>query len=284
MDADVLHDLRSEVGEGPLWDHRSGRLLFVDVFVGHLYSATLDGRLEVAGTGRSLGAVGLRAGGGYVLATQEGVATLEPGSPAVPFSDLRLDPALRMNDAQVGPDGCLWAGSMEWDAAPGAGALYRVAPDGSWRQVLDAVTVSNGIGWNAAADTMFYVDSATHTLEAFDWDATGALANRRVLAAIPEGLPDGLCVDEDDHVWVAVYGGGVVIRFAPSGERVASVRIPASLATSCCFAGDGLDALVITSAAAGLEPRERHAQQAGAVFVADVGVRGRRARVFGEPA
>jgi sugar lactone lactonase YvrE len=120
------------------------------------------------------------------------------------FSDLRLDARVRMNDAQVGPDGCFWTGSMAWDASPGAGSLYRVSPDGTWRVVLDSVSISNGIGWNGSADTMYFVDSATQALEAFDWDGSGDLRNRRVVARVPAGLPDGLCVDEEDHVWVAV--------------------------------------------------------------------------------
>lgn len=278
---DVLFDLRTEIGEGPLWDHRLGRLLFVDILAGELYSASLDGQVEVTGTGQALGAVGLREGGGYVLATQEGVATLEPGSPPVPFSDLRLDVRVRMNDAQVGPDGCFWSGSMAWDAAEGAGSLYRVAPDGGWSEVVQSVTISNGIGWNVACDTMFFIDSATRCLEAFHWDETGLLGGRRVIAHVPEGLPDGLCIDEEDHVWVAVYDAGVVHRFAPSGELVTSLHVPARLATSCCFAGDDLDMLVITSAGVGIEPRARHEQHAGAVFAVDVGVRGRRAYSFG---
>jgi sugar lactone lactonase YvrE len=235
----------------------------------------------VIGIGRALGAVGLRAAGGYVLATQEGVATLDAGSAPEPFSDLRLEPPARMNDAQVGPDGCLWTGSMAWDAAPAAGSLYRVAGDGSWRTVLDSVSISNGIGWNAAADTMYFIDSATQCLEAFDWDGSAELRGRRVVARVPAGLPDGLCVDEEDHIWVAVYDAGAVHRFAPGGELVMSLEIPARLATSCCFAGEDLDVLVITSAGAGLDPQTRHAQHAGAVFAADVGVRGRRANLFG---
>jgi sugar lactone lactonase YvrE len=281
-DADLLLDLRAEIGEGPLWDHRAGRLVFIDVVAGELFSATLGGSVEVSGIGHAVGAVGLRAAGGYVLATQEGVSTLEPGSPPAPFSELRLERGLRMNDAQVGPDGCLWAGSMAWDEAPGKGTLYRVRPDGGWSVVLESLSISNGIGWNAAADTMVYVDSPTHVLEAFDWSADGTISGRRVLAEVPEGYPDGLCVDDEDHVWLAVYGAGVVVRFAPSGERVATVRVPATNPTSCCFAGDNLDVLVITSAGQGLTPLERHDQHAGAVFAADVGVRGRRARLFGE--
>jgi sugar lactone lactonase YvrE len=270
-----------EIGEGPVWDHRADRLLFVDIVAGELYSASLDGRVEVIGTGRALGAVGLRAAGGYVLATQEGVATLEPGSLPQPFSDLRLDSAVRMNDAQVGPDGCLWTGSMAWDASPGAGSLYRVAADGRWSTVLESVSISNGIGWNGAGDTMYFIDSATQCLEAFDWNASGRLGGRRVVARIPVGLPDGLCVDEEDHVWVAVYDAAVVHRFAPSGELVASVEVPARLATSCCFAGESLDVLAITSAGVGLDPHIRHSEHAGAVFAVDVGVRGRRANLFG---
>ena len=170
---------------------------------------------------------------------------------------------------------------MAWDAAEGAGSLYRVAPDGGWEVVVPSVTISNGIGWNGARDTMFFVDSATRNLEAFQWHDTGRLAGRRVLARVPEGLPDGLCVDEEDHVWLAVYDAGVVHRFSPGGELVTSVQVPARLATSCCFAGDDLDVLVITSAGVGIEPLTRHAQHAGAVFAADVGVRGRRAYTFG---
>lgn len=281
MDAELLVDLRTEIGEGPLWDYRAGRLLFVDVVAGELFAATLDGRVEIVGMGHALGAVGLREAGGYVLATQHGVATLEPGGKPEPFSDLRLAERMRMNDAQVGPDGCLWAGSMAWDAAADAGTLYRVAPDGSWSVVLHPLTISNGIGWNAAGDTMFFVDSAAHALEAFDADPAGTISGRRVLAEIPEGLPDGLCVDDEDHVWVAVYGTGTVVRFSPAGERVASVRVPARQATSCCFAGNDLDVLVITSAGEGLSPLERHDTHAGAIFAADVGVRGRRANAFG---
>ena len=233
------------------------------------------------GIGQALGAVGLRAAGGYVLATQEGVATLEPGSPPRAFCDLRLDPELRMNDAQVGPDGALWAGSMAWDAAAAAGSLYRIEADGSWSTVLESVSISNGIGWNAAADTMYFVDSATQCLEAFDWDGGAELRDRRVVAKTPAGLPDGLCVDEEDHVWIAMYDAGVVHRFAPTGELVTSVDIPARLATSCCFAGEDLDVLVITSGGVGLDPQTRHAQHAGAVFATDVGVRGRPANLFG---
>jgi sugar lactone lactonase YvrE len=216
-----------------------------------------------------------------VLATQEGVATLDPGASPQRLSDLRLDARVRMNDAQVGRDGCLWAGSMAWDAASGAGSLYRIAPDGSWSTVLESVSISNGIGWNGAGDTMYFVDSATQCLEAFDWDASGELGGRRVVAHVPAGLPDGLCVDEEDHVWVAVYDAGVVQRFAPSGDLVRSVEVPARLATSCCFVGDKLDVLAITSAGTGLDPQTRHAQHAGAVFAADAGVRGRPANLFG---
>jgi sugar lactone lactonase YvrE len=170
---------------------------------------------------------------------------------------------------------------MAWDQAPGAGTLYRIAPDASWRVVLESLTISNGIGWNAAGDTMYYVDSTRHALEAFDCGPDGSITGRRVVAEVPEGFPDGLCVDDEDHVWLAIYGAGSVVRFTPTGERVATVRVPATQATSCCFAGADLDTLVITSAGEKLGPVERHDTHAGAVFAADVGVRGRPANVFG---
>jgi sugar lactone lactonase YvrE len=275
-------DLQLEVGEGPIWDHRREQLLFVDIHAGELYAADTAGRTTVRGLGQAIGAVGLCGESGYVLGTSGGFGLLDADGVRVrSFSDLALPEGVRMNDCQVGPDGAVWGGSMNWIGEPGRGSAYRLAPDGAVTTFLHSVTISNGVGWSPDARTMYYTDSVTHAIDAFDFDAeTGTVRGRRPVIDVPEGLPDGLCVDEEGAIWVAVYNGGAVHRYAPGGDLTGVVTIPAKLATSCCFGGPDLDILYITSASAGIAMWERHSVHAGAVFAADVGVRGRPGFVF----
>jgi sugar lactone lactonase YvrE len=130
---------------------------------------------------------------------------------------------------------------MALDEAPGVGALYRFDPDGTLRTVLSGITLSNGLGWNAGDRLMYYVDSPTQRVDVLDFDvASGAVANRRPLAVIPEadGIPDGLAVDDEGGIWVALYGGAQVRRFDPDGRVSGSVEVPVPRVTACCFAGN----------------------------------------------
>ncbi|GAA3700952.1 SMP-30/gluconolactonase/LRE family protein [Nonomuraea antimicrobica] len=275
-------DLQLELGEGPVWDYRSQELLFLDIHAGELYAADQAGRTTVRGLGQMIGAVGLRGESGYVLGTSGGFGLLDAGS-ARPraFSDLELPEGVRMNDCQVGPDGAFWGGSMHRISEPGRGGAYRLAPDGTVTTFIDTVTTSNGVGWSPDDRMMYYTDSATHAIDAFDFDPeAGTATNRRPLIDVPEGLPDGLCVDAEGSIWVAVFHAGAVHRYAPNGDLTGVVTVPANLVTSCCFGGPDLGTLYITSASAGITFWERHAQHAGAVFAVDVGVSGRPAFVF----
>jgi sugar lactone lactonase YvrE len=280
-DADVWLDTRAEIGEGPIWDHREERLLFVDIPAGELYSTGMAGCAVVRGIGQPLGAVGLRGHSGYVLGTERGFAFMEHDGAIEALPEPALSSDLVMNDSQVGPDGSFWGGSRAWDSRPGAGSVYRLGPDGTVETVVEGVTISNGLGWSIDGKCMYYVDSPTQSIDVFDFDVeSGAIANRRSLAKVPDGLPDGLCVDEEGSIWVAIYGAGLVNRYSPKGDLIGAVRIPAQMATSCCFGGPDLEVLFITSGSAHLSLEERHAQHAGALFATDVGVRGRRANVF----
>lgn len=279
--AELFLDLQLEVGEGPVWDHRTDRLHFLDVHAGELYSAGLDGATVVRGLGQGIGSIGLAGQHGFVVGTSEGFALLEPGGYLEPIPGFRLAEGLRMNDCQVGPDRGFWGGSMKWYAEPGTGTGYRLAPEGTVTTFAENVTISNGIGWAPDDRTMYYTDSHTHTIDAFDFDAeTGSATGRRPVAAVPDGLPDGLCVDQEGSIWVAVFGQGAVYRYAPDGRLTGRIAIPTGMATSCCFGGPDLDLLFITSASAGIDPWERHRTHAGAVFVARPGVPGRQAFVF----
>jgi sugar lactone lactonase YvrE len=184
----------------------------------------------------------------------------------------------------VGPDGAFWGGSMSWYAERGTGTGYRLTTEGTVSTFVDGVTISNGVAWSPDDRTMYYTDSDTHVIDAFDFDvATGAAINRRAAVAVPEGLPDGFCVDAEGTLWVAVFNAGAVHRYAPTGELLGVVSVPTAMATSCCFGGRDLRTLYVTSACAGIVPWERHAQHAGAVFAVDVGVAGRPAGVFLHP-
>jgi sugar lactone lactonase YvrE len=162
-------------------------------------------------------------------------------------------PGRRANDAAVAPDGALWAGTMRYDEAPGGGTLSRIAPDGTVETVLDDVAVSNGTGWSPDGRLMYYIDSPTRRIDVFDFDGQ-QVGGRRQLAAIEEGdgFPDGLTVDADGCVWVALWDGGAVRRYTPDGKLDRVVELPVPRPTACAFGGADLTDLYITTARTGL--------------------------------
>jgi sugar lactone lactonase YvrE len=178
-------------------------------------------------------------------------------------------PELRMNDGACDSSGRFWAGTMHIDEIPGAGSLYRLAPDGSVQTMLDNVTISNGIGWSPDDTLMYYVDTPTLGIDAFDYDAAScAISNRRRLATIEDGAgsPDGLTVDEDGCIWVALWEGWAVRRYAPDGTLAGVVDVPAARVTKPAFGGDALDELYVTTAAPDTPDREQ--PNAGGIFLA----------------
>ena len=183
-----------------------------------------------------------------------------------------------MNDAVCDPAGRFWAGSMPYDTSQrGAGQLVRFDPDGSLHQVLPSVTVSNGLAWNSAFDTMYYADSVSSTVWQFDFDAAaGTPTNRRPFAEIEGAVPDGMCRDDEDHLWVAAHGGGRVCRLDPDGRLVAQVIVPeVDGVTACALGGADRRTLFITTSREGLDDRSRAAQpNAGRVHAIDVATPG----------
>jgi len=170
---------------------------------------------------------------------------------------------------------------MARDTRPDAGALYRLEADGGVRTMVSPVGLSNGLGWSPDERHMYYADSLAHRLDVFDYEPVeGLISNRTTLAEIPSalGLPDGLCVDGEGFVWLAVFGAGEVRRYSPDGRLDRTLRLPVSQVTCPAFGGEGLDELYITSAAEGIGPdREPHA---GGLFRHRPGVRGMAAFEF----
>lgn len=273
----------AEHGEGVIWDHTRNELLWVDVLAGLLHrgrpgSAGVEeiGRIAL---GCPLGAVAPAEDGGWIAAAGQGFARLSAdGELAWITEPAAGQPELRMNDGGCDPAGRFWAGTMAYAETPGAGTLYRLDPDGTATAMVPGTTISNGLGWSADAGTLWFADSGRGTVDAFRFDLeTGSLSGRRsvIVAAPDRGVPDGLTVDAEDHVWVAMWDGGEVLRYTPDGELVARVRLPISRPTSCCFGGPDLSTLFISSAQKSLvgEPGGTE-PDAGRLFRADTGIRG----------
>jgi sugar lactone lactonase YvrE len=243
------------LGEGPTWDPATGRLLWVDILGMRVHSYDpSSGRRTIRTTDQHVGAVKPRAGGGLVLNLRDGVGLLDPDDT---FRWLYHDPApgRRGNDAAVAPDGSLWAGTMRYDEAPGGGTLSRLTGDGEATTILPDVTVSNGTAWSPDGRHLYYADTPTGRVDVFDYDhASGGIHNRRPLAEIEKGagFPDGLTVDADGCVWVALWDGGAIRRYTPSGALDRVIPLPTPRTTACTFGGPDLTDLYITTARAGL--------------------------------
>ncbi|MFF9026803.1 SMP-30/gluconolactonase/LRE family protein [Streptomyces iakyrus] len=255
----------AELGEGPTWDAAAGRLLWIDILGSRLHTYDpATGRRTVRRTEQHIGAVKPRAGGGLVLNLRDGIGLLDPDDG---FRWLHHEPVpgRRANDAAIAPDGALWAGTMRYDEAPGGGTLSRVTGEGTVEVVLDDVAVSNGTGWSPDGRLMYYIDSPTRRVDVFD-HADGRISGRRTLAEIEEsaGFPDGLTVDAEGCVWVALWQGSAVRRYTPGGELDRVIELPVPLVTACAFGGPDLTDLYITTARTG--PAEPPAL-AGSLFV-----------------
>lgn len=244
------------LGEGPTWDAAAGRLIWVDILRSRVHTwDPAGGRRTVMATAQHVGAAKPRAGGGLVVNLRDGVGLYDPDG-AFRWLHHEPVPGRRGNDAAVAPDGSLWAGTMRYDEAPGAGALTRYDAGGPPTPLLPAVTVSNGTGWSPDGRRVYYIDTPTRRIDVLEPDGDAPLARtRRPLAVVEDGAgyPDGLAVDADGCVWVALWDGGAIRRYTPDGRLDRVVELPVRRPTACAFGGAGLRDLYITSARTGLD-------------------------------
>jgi sugar lactone lactonase YvrE len=292
IQAELVLDARARLGEGPVWDAREGRLYWVDIdgCALHVLDPQTGEDRSVAVEGR-IGFAAPRSGGGLIAGVERSLVELDPESGelnavATPEEEL---PGSRFNDGKCDPRGRLWAGTIAPRGRPGSGSLYRLDRDRNCARVVTGVTVSNGLGWSPDSGTMYYIDSRTQRISAFDFDAgSGEVANRREIISFDDqpGTPDGMCVDAEGMLWIAHFRGGCASRWDPaSGERLGLVAVPAPNTTSCAFGGAGLDELYVTSARAAVSDADlERFPHSGGVFRVRPGVRGLPTSRFGSGA
>jgi len=265
----------SDLGEGPVWDDQLSRLLWVDIVNGRVsawYPETSHGEAFVFSG--QIGAIALTRQSNRVLgATDTGFALfnldnrrrIDIGDPEADLHDNRF------NDGKCDSRGRFWAGSLNEEGHYDA-ALYMLDGSGTIAKKIDHVSCSNGLAWSSDDCTFYYIDTPTRQIVAYDFDvATAEISNRRVVINVDpsDGLPDGMTIDAEDMLWVALWGGWKVIQWNPrTGEKLREIKLPVSQVTSCAFGGKDLKDLYITSARKGLTPDDLSAEpDAGALFI-----------------
>jgi sugar lactone lactonase YvrE len=267
-------------GEGPVWSERWGGLRWVDMLAGDFLALADGGEIDRRHVGNVAAVLRPRRQGGAVIGVERGFALEDADGILTHLDELWADDSVRMNEGGCDPDGRFYCGSMAYDQRMGAGALYRLNADGSVRVVLESVTVSNGLEWSPDGSLAYYNDTPTQRIDVFDYDGESGLTGRRPFAEVPAeaGGPDGLTVDEEGGVWVALYGGGAVRRYTPEGVLDEVIEVPTKKVTACTFGGPDLNQLFITTSREGLEPGED--PLAGSLFRSTVGVGGLAVREF----
>ena len=262
------------LGEGPCWDAPRDRLLWVDVDAGTVHEGRLDrDRVVVTGSqrrDRTVGAVVCSAAGELLVAGARSLLT-EPETRIVPAGARR-----RLNDGACDPAGAFLVGTLALGDTEGEESLVRLERDGSLTVLDDDLNLSNGLAWSPDGTLFYSIDSVPGIVWVRSYDAaTGATGPRREWLRITDGLPDGLCVDADGHLWIAIWGAGEVRRFTPDARPAGVVTVPAPHTTSVAFVGAALDRLLITTATAMLDAAQLAAYpMSGRLFLADVGVTG----------
>lgn len=277
--AEPVGRIRAGLGEGPVWDGAGERLLWIDIRLSRLYATAVpSGETLTRDLPGAPGCIALTREGPLLVAIgQEIVALPDDGAP-VPVARLPEGSAGRFNDGKPDAQGRFWVGTATAEGDPDC-ALWRFDPGADALAQVPGIAMSNGLGWSPDGRSFYYVDSLTGRLDVFDHDPqSGRLSRRRPLFTLPEGqLPDGLCVDAEGGIWLAVWGGACVLNLSRGGAVLGRVDLPTPLVTSCAFGGPDLGTLFITTA-----DEDAGDPHAGRLFAARVGKRGaspRRARL-----
>lgn len=282
VDVRCVSETRALLGEGPMWSPRDNALYWVDILTPSVHRFHVaDGTSIETKLGAMVSVVIPKATGGLLIATPGGLMTLDIDTKrqtmlAHPEAER---PGNRYNDGKCDRRGRLWIASMDMATAANRGNLFRVDANGAWRKMDTGFTVPNGLGWSPDNTRMYFTDSFRKTIYTYDFDLlSGSIGNRRPFASFgaDDGKPDGLTVDEDGCLWVALWDAWHIVRLSPEGREMQRIRMPVPRPTSCCFGGSGLETLYVTSASVRMsEEALAAAPLSGSLFALDIpGVRG----------
>lgn len=279
MDVTCLADVKTVLGEGPVWHHETATLTFVDIKGRRAFRWSEERGLETFATPFRLGSLLPRESGGYISGTERGIAEVDLDAERF---ELLFDPeedrdSNRFNDAKVDRVGRLFAGTMDDEEEQASGAFYRIDKNLHCTRIDDGFRVTNGPAFSPDGRFMYANDSARQVTYRYDLAPDGTPLNKLEFARFGEGegYPDGMTVDAEGCLWIAFWDGWCLRRLSPRGERLSELRVPVQRPTSCTFGGPSLDRLFITSARIGLSDDELAGQpSAGGLFMTMPGVVG----------
>ena len=286
--AELAYEIPAALGEGALWNYKTQQLYWVDIegFTFNIYDPSNSTNVAIKTPSRA-GTVVPYTEDKIIVALQDGIHSLniQTGTTQL-ITDMAADlEGSRLNDGKCDPSGRLWVGSMHFNQIEGAANLFMINKDSSYVKKKEQVTISNGIVWSKDKQTMYYIDTPSLEIKAYDYDnANGEISNERIAVKIPKelGSPDGMTIDGEDKLWVGMWGGNAVLRFDPeSGEVIAKVAVPAKNVTACAFGGKDLDTLYITTSSLGMTDEEQEKYPlAGSIFKVVPGAKGVHANFF----
>lgn len=278
MKLKIAFAAEDKLGEGPVWSAREQALYWVDIERPCLQRYHPEtGAYTAWAMPSQIGSFALRQGGGAIVALRDGLYTFDLDSGNLSnICRPEPDQGTRFNDGKCDRYGRFWAGTMELKVVAPVGALYRLDVDGNCHLMRPHVTCSNGLGWSPDNRTMYYTDTPTRYIFAYNFEGeTGQISNERIFAQDSEGYPDGLTVDAAGYVWSAKWDGWKIVRYAPDGTIDREIPLPVQRPTSCTFGGPALNQLYITSASIGLSAAERAEQPlAGSLLVLETDAAG----------
>lgn len=279
---ELVLDAKAQIAEGPFWDQEKQLLYWVDILgkTINLYNPAAA-KNELIQLDKMIGALIPAENGKLLAALEDGLYLIDAETAEQEFlvNPESNNDQTRFNDAKCDRRGRFWVGTMDLEENRELGTLYCLDPELNLVEKIKNVKISNGLAWSLDNKTMYYIDSPTKEVLAFDYDLeTAEITNKRVIISFAEaeGVPDGMTIDAEGKLWIAHFGGGQVSRWNPnSGEKIDSVQLPVSNVTSCAFGGKNLDELYITTASVGLSEEEKEAQPlAGGIFRYQAGVKG----------
>lgn len=271
---EVVSESFSLLAESPVWDEHSQTFYWVDILNGMIHCYHIQTKeQETISVHQPVGSVCLTRSGGMIAALQNGIHFVDAEGSLEWIADPEANiPNNRFNDGKCDAAGRFWAGTMSMNGEVKAGSLYCMETDQSISKKLSGISVSNGLAWSPDNTVFYFIDTPTQSVQAFDFDvSSGQLSNGRVAINIPEemGKPDGMTIDEEGMLWIALWGGGKITRWDPrSGKLLQEFQLPVSQVSSCTFGGPQLTDLYITTARVGLDEKSlKEEPLAGAVFM-----------------